>query len=234
MTAPLPHGYPDWGRYEAGADKLLYQQTGVVVNASTDIGPFFLGDVPYFRISFGGATNNFRVTLNFYDTSALTSLIGQDCFDANAGDLYNRATPTLGAYLVVNVTPSAAASIFGMTLTTAHAPWVSNANDPASVILFEGVDVSHPIGITFVDASYVVPGWAQLHGRAIVAATEIDLYGSDYLGVLHFLNRIENANGMVTRAVFLPPMHLRLRIRNLTAGAQLFTYSLQSIPGGDR
>lgn len=234
MTVPNPHGYPDWGRYEASADKLLAKLTVADIDAATDYGPYFVGDVSYFRISFVPTANNFRVTLNFYDTTTLTNIIGQDSFDANTADLYNRATPVLGPFLVVNVTPSAINGSFGMTLTTAHAPWVSNNIDPASIVLFEGVDVSYPIGITFLEASYVVPGSAQLHGRAIVAATEIDLYGQDYLGTLHFLNRIENANGMVTRAIFLPPMHLRLRIRNLSAGAQLFTYSLQSIPGGDR
>jgi hypothetical protein len=232
MTVPLPHGYPDWGRYEASADKLLADLNVLDIDATTDYGIYFLGDVPFFRLQFFASVGSFRVILKYYDTSTLTTLVGRDSFDLNAGDTYNRATPVLGAYLVMSVDPFVANSQFFATLTAAHAPWVSNGNDPASIILFTGVDVSHPNGITFIEAGYIMPGWAQLHGRAIVAATEIDLYAVDYHGALYFLNRIENVNGMVSRAIFLPPMHLRLRIRNLSGAAQLFTYCLQAQPGG--
>lgn len=232
MTAPLPHGYPDWGRYEASADKLLASLSVLDIDATTDYGTYFLGDVPYFRLQFFASVGSFRVILKYYDTSTLTTLVGQDSFDLNAGDTYNRSTPVLGAYLVMSVDPFVANSQFFATLTAAHAPWVSNGSNPTSNILFTGVDVSYPNGITYIEAGYIMPGWAQLTGRAIVANTEIDLYAQDYHAAEYFLNRIENANGMVSRALFLPPMHLRMRFRNLTGANQLFTYGLQAHPGG--
>jgi len=234
MTVPLPHGYPDWGRYEASADKLLQGLSVLNIDALTEYGTYFLGDVPYFRLQFFASVGSFRVTLKYYDTSTLTTLVGQDSFDLVAGDTYNQATPVLGAYLVMNVDPFVANSQFFATLTAAHSAWVSNGANPSSTILFTGVDVVYPNGITYVDAGYIMPGWAQWHGRAITAATEIDLYAQDYHLAEYFLNRIENANGMVSRALFLPPMHIRMRIRNLTGANQNFTYCLQAMPGGAR
>lgn len=234
MTVPAPHGYPDWGRYEASADKLLASLTVTDIDASTDYGTYFLGDVPYFRLRFFASVGSFRITLKYYDTSTLSTLIGEDSIDLITGDLYNQATPVLGAYLVMNVDPFVANSQFFATLTAAHSSWVSNGTNPSSTLLFAGVDVAYPNGTTYADAGYVIPGWAQWHGRAIAANTEIDLYAQDYHLAEYFLCRIENVNGMVARAVFLPPMHIRMRIRNLTGVNQNFTYCLQALPGGAR
>lgn len=231
MTAPIAHGYPDFGRFQATADKILDNLVGQVINGTNLYGPYFVGDVDCVRIKFLPQTNNFGVVLRYYDSAALTNLLSEDSFSCFAGDLYNQSTPALGPYLSIRVTPSAAASIFDMGVFTSRGPWRPIGNDPKRTILFQGDAVAHPAGTTLLDANLIAPGAAEFYARCSVAGLEVNLQAVEPTGAVYHLGKIASLENTATRSVFLPPMHIQLRIANGTGAPALFGYSVTTRPG---
>lgn len=232
MTAPTPHGYPDFGRFIAGADKLLTVLNDNAMNAPQNYGPFFIGDLPYVRFRFRAFVNNFDVTVNFYEDEAFTTLLGTEAWSANTLDVFDQALPALGPFMQITVSPTAAGSSFNLRVAAAHSLWRPNNAGYRSALPFDGVAVNHPVGITNLEAPYVVPGPGVFHGECTVANCRMDLQAIDSLGVVHRLLRIRDLEGLVTRQFFAPAMHLRLSIDNASGGVAPFTYSVMTQYGG--
>lgn len=232
MTAPVPHGYPDFGRFIAGADKLLAQESSVDIDASTTYGPYFVGDIPYVRFHFSDFVFAFDVVIVFYEDEAGLVTLGTEYFTTNALDVFDQAFPALGPFMKVFVIPFQPNSSFGYTITAAHSLWHPSHATFLSWLPFSGADINYAVGTTNLDGRYVTPGPAVFHGHCSTALTRMDLQAIDAAGVPHHLCRILNANGLVAFPVQLPAAHLRLVITNGSAGVAPFTYSLMTQYGG--
>lgn len=228
MTAPLPHGYPDWGRYQASADKSLWSVANVTIGVSTNYGPFFVGDVDFVRLYFLASTNHFNVSVKFYADAALTQFLMSDAVSVRQDDTYRRSIPVTGAYVLVQVSPSAAGSIFDARLTTLRHPARGNDGSDRDGVLITDIDGSYAVGTTIVDATKVIPGPAVFYGHAKTASTFLDLQVVNYVGTVLGLVRIINSTGPVSHLVYLPPQHVRIRVTNNSAGAAFFDLSLMA------
>lgn len=232
MTAPLPHGYPDFGRYQAGADKLLARLNVDPIGAGTTYGPYFVGDVTHVRVYFAPLVGNFNGIVRFYDDAALTNLLAEEGFSAWSNDVFHQSFPALAAYMVLRVSPVGAGQSFSATISTAHANWRPVGINYNSPILFSQADINHAVGTTNLDAVNVYPGPASFHGQAAVAGCQMSLQALDAGGTVYHLARIHNVDGIATRLLYLPPMHIRLVILNTTAAVQLFSYAV-TVKSGD-
>lgn len=232
MTAPVPHGYPDFGRFIAGADKLVTSVTDNNLAAPANYGPFFVGDIPFVRFYFRAFIRNFDVVYNFYEDEAQTILLGTESFVVRVLGFYDQATPALGPFVTITVSPSAAGGSFDMRVVAAHTQWRPGDASPLTSVPFSGSAVAYPAGITDLDDPYVVPGPAVFFAECLTANTQIDLRAVNSAGTSTFLARIANPDGRVAMPVFLPRMPLRLRIDNNSGGGANFTYSVMRQYGG--
>lgn len=232
MTAPTPHGYPDFGRFIANADKLITVINDNNINAPINYGPYFVGDIPYVRFRFRTFVNNFDVTVNFYEDEAFTTLLGTEFWSANVLDVFDQTVPALGPFMQITVSPAAAASSFNLRVVAAHTLWRPSNAGHLAALPFDGVAVNYPAGATSLEAPYVVPGPGIFHGECVTANTRMDLQAIDSAGNVHRLLRIRDLEGLVTRQFFAPAMHLRLAIDNGSGGVAPFTYSVMTQYGG--
>lgn len=226
MTEPLPHGYPDWGRYQAGADKILQQVASFTVAAAQDFGPYFVGDVTHVRFRVSSSANNLECVVNFYEDAALSRLIATETFDVRAATTFNSSLPAHGPYAQMTVTPVGGNCSCIIGVFTAHVAWRPIGTIPLNNVLFAARAISHPVGNTTLSGGGVIPGEAWFNGHATVALTQMDLNAIRADGTVIPLCSIKNADGNVTRHVNLPPLPIQLIIVNGSAGAQLFDYSL--------
>lgn len=232
MTQPTPHGYPDFGRFIAGADKLLAQEAATGMTVGVTYGEYFCGDIPFIRIHFRDFTVAMDVVISFYEDEATTILLGQEYFTTQVPDIFDQTIPALGPFVKVFVGPFAFGGDFAFTLTAAHSKWRPSNATFGVWLPFSDADKSYPVGTTNIESTYLTPGPATFHGYCPTALTRMDLQAIDAAGVAHHLCRILNANGLVAFPVQLPAAHLRLVITNGSAGAALFTYSLMTQYGG--
>src|SRR5258706_7317529 len=144
MTAPLAHGYPDFGRFTAGADKLLADLSVAGLNVLTSYGPYFVGDVQFARLQFVAQVNHFACELQFYSDSTLSTFTAREAFSLRQGDTYNHAFPALGPYLMLNVDPSAVGAAFNAKVTTATTLCRANNCDPLRQLLISHLHGSYP------------------------------------------------------------------------------------------
>lgn len=232
MTAPAPHGYPDFGRYVAGADKLIADLVVPDIDAVTVYGPYFIGDVSFVRVFFDATTNHFTNEVAFYEDAAMTVPLGGESWSQRQGDQWNQAIPTLGPYMVLSVTPSGVNSVFDARIHTAHALWRPSTDGGRVFLPFNNAAAVHPAGITNLEAGEVIAGPAVFHGHCATANTRMNLQGVTAGGTVFHLTRIDNIDGIVSRPLFLPPMHLRLVIDNGSGAAATFMYAVTVQYGG--
>lgn len=231
MTAPVTHGYPDFGRYLAQADKFLTHIDVVNLNGTETHGPFFVGDVPAIGIFGVASANNMRVRFNFYGDSAGVTIFTSEVIDINNGDTAEFSIPTHGPWMYINIINGVGAASGLFDIWTEHIPRRPQANASTWNVLFSAVDTVYAAGQTLVNGGIVLPGRAIFTVDCTAANTFIDLRSIDYGGTALFLSRNNNASGIQDRIVYLPATHLQLRIQNNSGAAQVFSYTLLADPG---
>lgn len=232
MTLPTPHGYPDFGRFIAGADKVIANIVDNAMNAPRDFGPFFVGDVPYVRFLFRAFTFNFDVAVAFAEDEAFTISLGTEFWTTNMLDTFNQTIPALGPFMRITVAPSAFPASMSLKAIAAHEMWRPSNGGIIGTLPFDGVAVAYPAGITNLDAIYILPGPGVFFGECTAGNCRMNLQAIDAAGGAHLLIRIRDLEGQVTRPFFAPPAHLRLQIDNGSGAPANFTYSVMTQYGG--
>lgn len=231
MTVPLPHGYPDYGRYQAGADKILEPLASFTITGVTDIGTYFIGDVTHVRFTVTALVNHLSCVAQFYEDAALTRLIALENFDLRQGTGYRSSVPAHGPYLRLRVTNQGGNCDCQVGVSTAHASWRAASESATANVLFAARDVVHGVGTTPVGTVGVIPGQAWFYGRCTAANTFIDLNAIRADGTVFPLTRIINADGGVIRGFCLPPAPVQLVVINNSGAGQFFDYSLTASYG---
>lgn len=107
MTQPISHGYPDYGRFEATSDVLLFGVTNVNINALTIYPRVFTGNLKYVMIYTGTNVTRKNVRLQWCDAETGGNTIAEDGLVQEAGRVENLVFPVLGPWLQLVVDLSA-------------------------------------------------------------------------------------------------------------------------------
>lgn len=223
MTSPVSHGYPDYGRFSARADKFIHSQANVVISAEQIYGPYFVGDVEYLGIRVFGQTNNVSVHAEFLDTPSASFFLSARAFEVNQNCTLDRTILVMGPYVQFRVSPSAANTQFTLRAWTSHASAAGDLSGAASPTLISFAQVIAAGGNFEADATRIWPGQALWSVSASVAAWIFELRTVGYTGTItNIAVHTRPAIDSDTFLVFLPAQQARIRVTNQAAGAGTF------------
>lgn len=231
MTAPVAHGYPDWARYSARADKVLADFSDPDIDALEVLGPFFVGDSPCLAVFFTAVTNGFRLAFNFYSDEAGTSYVTSHIFSIAALGRIEQTIPVLGPWMTVTVDPSAVNSSYMTVIATAFTPALQDAGSGSDNILYSVFATNFAVGTTIVNLTDVRPGPSNLYVILPPVLSDVRLYSRNYLGLLVFLTNVVGNGNTAERRIYLPNTTLQLQIINAGGAPAAFTTVLSGQVG---
>jgi len=223
MTAPVSHGFPDWGRYQARAGKLFDLQLIFGQVGARTFGPYFVGDVRHLGLSLVVGTSGASIDLEYYADATLTFLMGQDHVTLLAGGVFERTVPALGPYFIIRFTPNASPFDIAMRIWQADDPSTPFALTAIDNILVSQVAVPHAPGVTSLDIVNARAGPANMYVRLPAVQSEVRLSSCSPAGVLTFLTSVVTPDVSGDRRIYLPNTGLRVEWINTTAVNQDFS-----------
>lgn len=230
MSQPESHGYPDWGRYAAGSDKVVYFDTSAIAVSGESYGPFFVGDSPYLGVTLTPNTNAARFELSFWQTSAVSGFMGDYYVDCQPATSFNGLIASQGPWLLITANTPVVGGLATKRIWSSHSMYGS-AWLPleGSMISRNGAAVG--AGATVLtQAGRVRPGPAVWNVFSALATWTAWIDVVDYLGNLTRLDTITQAQGNASRSLFLPPANVRFNFQNTTGAAGNFSGSVMNLP----
>jgi hypothetical protein len=231
MTAPVAHGYPDYGRYAARADKLIDQASAVTISATTTHGRYFVGDVPFVLPFLFADANHIRWRVQFYDAATGGNLLAGFAISTRQGSQFDATVPVVGPFMSLQITPSAANTTYSFILSTAHSAIFDSPTSATDNVLAT-INQSVAAGATVTsDSTRVWPGEATWFVRSTSTNWQFRIDTIDYLGAMLRVEHVALAAAGTQRGViFLAPANMRLTVINGDAVAREFSTSLVARP----
>lgn len=231
MTQPVSHGYPDWGRYAAVADKVLVADTQSNISVTTTYPRLFVGDVPYLGINLTVTANHMAFRFLFWDApTGGNSLTGQGFSIRNGSDL-EITIPVGGPWVELIAIPSAANSAFSRLLFTS-----SQSHRFTFLGYGEGILISFnqsiPAGntVTF-SANKVFPGEAHWFTESPGDNWTSRVETFDFAGTATIIDEFRTTTIRdAGRQIFLPPIDVRMVVVNSGAVGASFRGALVARP----
>lgn len=233
MTAPVEHGYPDFGRYAATADKFLIDNNTAPVAGLNNLVAVFVGDQKYLGVFAIVTGTSISVRFNFFGDSAGSQLFSGRTIDLQDGAWFEGSIPVLGPWLIVEIfaVGNAASLLLQAWGQPSHAMQTSSSAR-ANVVFSEQGRVVAP-GTNNLDSGRVWTGEAILYAALPGVLSAVHLFSIEYTGTLIFLTRIQGTGIEAERRIFLPGQQLRIRFTNTSGVNQLFDYSLTAASMGE-
>jgi hypothetical protein len=221
MTMPSPHGYPDWGRYVAQADKQLLD-TGVVADSGTttyNLG--FVGDVGAIGFWFRANTQGHGFFLDFYTDATYTVRLNGYIYSLATGIRAWRTLATLGPYLQLRVVANAAGGSHEAAVWTSSRPAISTLNSSVDNLLIQSTAVNVAgAGNHTLNSTLAWPGEAYWTVTSSATTWRCLLQHVDLAGAANTFDSMEGVAGQTLHhKVFLPPRSIRTVYTNTGAGA---------------
>lgn len=232
MTAPVGHGYPDFGRYQARADKRLLSEVDTVISVDTLYPLGFVGDVEYLAIHFTATTNHFSVFVDFYEDAAYTSRFDGYAFDVRQGTVLPTSFPVMGPFARVSVNPSAASSEFTCSMwTMSQSATFANLSAVSTILLSIDNDTVLAGATDVFGTTTVIPGEGSFMLNLEAAVSwRARLFSVDRNGTLRLLDYANAEIRGFPHTLFLPPTPLRLEVFNNDASNRALYASLSVRP----
>ncbi len=233
MTAPVAHGYPDWGRATPAADVIFYQQSGVVADNPVTLGPYFVGAQPAVGIFFRANVFGFQVRPVFYPDRALTAFLASQFLHlARAGVEFWGAIRTLGPWMTLEITPSAGpGGTFDATVWSAPAPAAIFTSHPTQSLINSRGNAIAIGGTGLTNATRVHLGMAHLYLAQRAGTWTGTLYSVDYTGT-RVINQSRNfaAGEYFDEIVPLMPGTPQVEVINTSGVAATWDAHLVAVP----
>lgn len=231
MTAPVAHGYPDYGRYLAAADKLLVSDTQSNIDAVTTYPRMFVGDVPFMGIWLRVSTNHFRFNFDFYDAREGGNYLTGQPFSIRQGSEMDITIPVGGPFCEMSAQPSAVDGEFERTIWTAHSSNQYTRLSYDSLIL-ASFNANINAGATqTISSSRVFAGEAHWFADSAAATWTARVETLDFQGTAVIIDEIRaTAAGSDGRQIFLPPIDTQIVVVNSTGGGATFRTALVGRP----
>lgn len=223
MTQPTPHGYPDFGRYIARADK-RYLSTGIVVTDNDiDYSLGFVGDVESLATSIFANVVGCSFTYTFYLNSDLTGRLTSYELTVAPAESLRTSLPVLGPYCVVTASPQGLGGSNQCNVWSGVRGAINTDTLAVSATIIRQNQVNIGAGITNTfAASRGWPGSAIWTVSSAAASARATL-NSISAGVTQpFDSMLFTAPGTQSHRVFLPGTSIRATVQNTGAAAALF------------
>lgn len=229
MTVQTAHGYSDWGRFQAQADIEYYDDAPVNVDAVTNYGPFFVGDVPFIALRFDPLILSHKAELRFFSEVGAVNFFGSYEWHVRNGANVHQSVAVLGSWVQLRVTPSAAGSSFQARIVSAPTAGRIPGLGVNATALIQVSASAIAIGATNqAVAGNVWPGEAVWSVRTSLATFEAYLEVDDYLNVSTIIDAFTETAVDRSRTVYLPAGRMRIRIVNTSGGAGTVYYYLNA------
>lgn len=229
MTAPVEHGYPDFGRYRASADKVYFDATVADIDGATDYGPFFVGDVDYLSLFFSPTTNHFLVTLGFYDAPSGGANTGLFAFSARNTCTVDQVVPVRGPYVIMTVQPNAVNGAFSALLASCPLHHSGGQAAGAGSLLISRTVAAIGAGATVTTLAQATRQAPAVWSVSSPAATWVArLESITFQGVVTVLDRITQLSNEDARPIYLPHTTVQISVDNTTGVASTFSAYLNT------
>lgn len=232
MTAPIGHGYPDHGRYQARADKSLLRLVGETIGVNTTYDLGFVGDVEFLGIHFTATTNHFSIFIDFYEDAAMTQRFDGYAADIRQGCVMPTSLPVMGPFARLSVNPSAAGSVFTLSMwTMSQAVTPANLSAVSTILLTISNDTVLAGATDVFGTTTVVPGEASFMLNLEAAVSwRAQLFSVDRNGTLRLLDYANAEIRGFPHTLYIPPTPLRLEVFNNDASNRALYASLSVRP----
>ena len=232
MAQPVGHGYPDFGRFQAQADKLLDFLSNHDTDSSITRGRIFVGDIPYVGLSIQSQINNFEYQAYFWTAQTGGALLSTQSIDIRQGGTAEFAIPIGGPWLEMRIIPNATGSRFTYVSYSSHSALRLFTGSASQNVLLENPGVSVGAGATHnATTTRVAPGDAHWVAHFDSATSfRIRLESIDLFGGVKLIDFVNADTGSSSRRIFLPPTLVRISAFNNDAGARNLLYSVVTRP----
>jgi len=231
MTAPEPHGYPDWVRQVATSDKLLDAQTRAAFTGPETFGPYFVGDVEWIQIIFTASVNNFRARFSFVDDAIASNLMSQQDVVFRSVATSSISLPVRGPYLLIETVTDAAGAGFNFILSTGKTGGLMVNAQSTENVLISTIGTAVGAGATVqLLATRTHPGPAVWSIFTALATWNAMLNTLDHTGGLTRLDTIDNTNAKAERRTYLPYQPGRITFTNTTGAGGTVNAVLLAAP----
>lgn len=235
MTTPIQHGYPDYGRFSAQSDVILFSVNSEAVNPSIDHGPFFCAGFQYVALTMSPDTKSFQYQLIWTNDAAGTTTLAIDGAIMPIASSNTLVFPVLGPWLIVRATPRTAPGSHGLVVfvVPTGASLVGANADAATFTAGGGVTVGAGLTTTF-NYTQVFAGQASVWSRITATAGAINILVADLAGNYSTIALASDTIVGMPKAsnfqLFIPPRPLRVDCINLDAVARDFTFAIVGRP----
>lgn len=234
MTAPIAHGYPDWGRYAARSDVLLLDLTGEAYTGVVTHQLGFVGGYEGIAFSFIAVVGPYRVRISYGTTALSSSIVTQYTFEFQSGGMTNVVLPILGPYCFIEVRGTGASTTYTITASTSQRDAIDQpASGKANAIIN---NYGQPIGAgatATATASVIWPGGAYLVVYCTGNNWVADVSALSYTGGNNFIDYLVSNGATETQHfLFLPCSQIQVRVTNNSGIAQTYYVFLVGRPIG--
>lgn len=227
MTDPVPHGYPDWGRFQARADIILHQEFAVVLNAGVTRGRFFTGGVEHVAFRFDNGANQTTVTIQWYTTQTGGLELGAQIVETAVGGGFDFSVPVAGPWMAISITPSAFPTTITLVAWTVAGPIASSRLDMAPEVLYDTIAVVAAGAVVTTQILRTSPGMAHIYASSALAAWFCVVNAVNIGGTIRRLVAFNQLlAGQHSALIFLPAKELQVVIANNTGAAGAIEVSM--------
>jgi hypothetical protein len=236
MTAPVVHGFPDWGRYAAHATKIYTQQNGTTINGSTTYGPFFVGDQTHLAVVLNSSTDNLTLSLAYYIDEGGSALLGVQILGVAVDVGYAQSVPVLGPWVQVTVNPVTTPADIVLWLYGVAGNILQLLPDETSNLLVSQDVANIGAGATInTNSARVWPGEAFWQVFCNAASWAARVQSITAAGTINLVDYQDSNYVRTARQIFLPSCPTRLQLVNFDGAIRQYAWSLVArplVPGG--
>jgi hypothetical protein len=224
MTQPVPHGYPDFGRYSARADLLLTNQQNVAVNVDTNYVIGFVGGIEALGVSANSNGTGALWHFDYFSDDTYTLLLSRTSVETGSNRPFEKSLPTYGPFLRITLSPNAAGSTYTLVVWSTTQFAISNNGQPQRSVLIGQTTVNIAAGATSTfTAARVWPGGATWTVTGQTTGFRATLSHLSRAAVATVMDSIQRATlGTEHHQLFLPARVIEVAITNTSAGAANF------------
>lgn len=227
MTAPVPHGYPDWQPQRPVADTVLNREVSTVVVTTVTRGPFFVGNFPAIGLDFSATVGRITLELQFFEDEAATLPMGEAHILSTPGQFFQGGVRVNGPW-VRAVARNEQVADSAVRLVMWSQAWAGMRQEaPGLNILIRTAGASIASGATLTtEAGRIWGGPASLSFGTTAVDNDIRLETLRFDGVWQRFLLIRDLLNITPSTIYLPTAPVRAILTNGDAAARFFDMSL--------